>query len=49
MVVQNQRSDVYINCTTLKLVVDITNTVCSVLVQAEGLYTYRRICTDCLN
>ena len=34
------RSNLYINCTTLYLVVHITNFVWSVLVQAASLYTY---------
>ena len=36
-------SSLYINCTTLKLVMHITNLVCSVLVQAESLYTYNKV------
>ena len=37
------RSNLYINCTTLKLVVHITNIICSVLVQAASLYTYNKV------
>ena len=33
----------YINCTTLKLVEHITNTVGSVIVQAAGLYTHNKV------
>ena len=38
-----ERSGLYINCTTLKLVVHITNTVRSVLGQAAALYTYKNV------
>ena len=37
------RSNLYINCTTLKLVVRITNIVRSVLVKAANLYTYNKV------
>ena len=43
MVVQNQCIGLYINCTTLKLVVHIINTICSVLVQTAALYTYNKV------
>ena len=36
-------SGLYINCTTPKLVVHITNTICSVLVQTAALYTYNKV------
>ena len=35
-------SNMYFTCTTLKVVVHITNLVLSVLVQAECLYTYNK-------
>ena len=37
------RSNLYINCTTLKLVVHIKNLLWSVLVQAAGLYTNNKV------
>ena len=37
------RSNLYINCTTLKLVVLITNIILSVLVQTASLYTYNNV------
>ena len=37
------RSNLYINCTTLKLVVHISNIILSVLVQAASLYTYNNV------
>ena len=37
------RSVLYINCTTLKLVVYITYTSRSVMVQAAGFYTYNKV------
>ena len=33
----------YINGTILKLVVHITNTVCSVVFQAADMYTYNKV------
>ena len=36
-------SNLYINCTTVKLVVRITNVVSSVMFQAAGLYTYNKV------
>ena len=36
-------SNLYINCTTFKIVVHITNVVLSVLVQAASLYTYNKV------
>ena len=42
-VVSNTRSGLYIKCTTLKLIVHITNTICSVLVQTAALYTYNKV------
>ena len=36
-------SNLYINCTILKLVVHITNIVRTVLVQAASLYTYNKV------
>ena len=37
------KSGLYINCTTLKLLVYITYTAWSVMVQSASLYTYNKI------
>ena len=37
------RSNLYINCTTLKFLLHITNIVWSVLIQAASLYTYNKV------
>ena len=42
-VIVNQCNGLYINCTTVKLVVHITNSVYCVLVEAAGLYTYNKV------